>query len=55
VTEATRPGDVAERVPTLLDEPIKVLQRRDSMQTGRGRASPRLLAIQRTGGDSVVV
>jgi CBS domain-containing protein len=57
VTEATRPRAVADRVPTLLDEPIKVLQRRDPVRVAPGTSlAACLLAIQRTGtGDSVVV
>ena len=57
MTEATRSRAVAERVPTLLDEPIKVLQRRDPVRVAPGTSlAACLLAIQRTGtGDSVVV
>jgi CBS domain-containing protein len=57
VSEATASRAVTERVPTLLDEPIKVLQRRDPVRVGPGTTlAACLLAIQRTGtGDSVVV
>jgi CBS domain-containing protein len=57
VTEATRPQAVADRVPTLLDEPIKVLRRRAPVRVAPGTSlAACLLAIQRTGtGDSVIV
>jgi CBS domain-containing protein len=48
---------VGTRVPTLLDEPIKVLQRRDPIRVAPGTSlAACLIAIQRSGtGDSVVV
>lgn len=48
---------VSERVPTLLDEPIKVLHRRDPLRVGPGTSlADCVRAIQRTGtGDSVIV
>jgi len=57
VSEATTSRTVTERVPSLLDEPIKVLQRRDPVRVAPGTSlAACLLAIQRTGtGDSVVV
>jgi len=57
VTEAATSRAVAERVPTLLDEPIKVLQRRDPVRVTPGTSlAACLIAIQGTGtGDSVVV
>ena len=57
MSEATRSRNVSERVPTLLDEPIKVLQRRDPVRVAPGTTLAECLrAIQRTGtGDSVVV
>ncbi|HTC85523.1 MAG TPA: CBS domain-containing protein [Candidatus Acidoferrum sp.] len=57
MSEATRSNAVSERVPTLLDEPIKVLQRRDPVTVAPGTTLAACLqAIQRTGtGDSVVV
>jgi CBS domain-containing protein len=57
VSEATRSRNVSERVPTLLDEPIKVLQRRDPVTVAPGTTLAACLnAIQRTGtGDSVLV
>jgi CBS domain-containing protein len=55
--EATRSLEVGTRVPTLLDEPIKVLQRRDPVRVAPGTTlAACLIAIQRTGtGDSVIV
>lgn len=57
MSEATRSRNVSERVPTLLDEPIKVLQRRDPVTVAPGTTLAACLnAIQRTGtGDSVLV
>ena len=57
VTEAAISRAVAERVPTLLDEPIKVLRRRDPVRVTPGTSlAACLIAIQGTGtGDSVVV
>jgi CBS domain-containing protein len=57
MTETTHSPAVAQRVPTLLDEPIKVLQRRAPVRVTPGTSlNACLLAIQRTGtGDSVVV
>ena len=57
MSDATASRAVAERVPTLLDEPIKVLQRRAPVRVAPGTTlAACLLAIQRTGtGDSVVV
>lgn len=57
MSDATASRAVAERVPTLLDEPIKVLQRRDPIRVAPGTSlAACLLAIQRTGtGDSVIV
>lgn len=57
MSEATTSRAVTERVPTLLDAPIKVLQRRDPVRVAPGTSlAACLLAIQRTGtGDSVVV
>ncbi len=48
---------VGERIPTLLDEPIKVLQRRDPVRVAPGTSLAMcIVAIQGTGtGDSVVV
>jgi CBS domain-containing protein len=57
VSDSRPTRTVADRVPTLLDEPIKVLQRRDPLRVGPGTSlADCLRAIQRTGtGDSVVV
>ena len=57
MSDATASRAVAERVPTLLDEPIKVLQRRAPVRVAPGTTlAACLLAIQRTGtGDSVIV
>ncbi|MBF6605033.1 MAG: CBS domain-containing protein [Chloroflexi bacterium] len=57
MSDVTRVRPVAERVPTLLDEPIKVLRRRDPVRVAPGTSlATCLLAIQGTGtGDSVVV
>ena len=57
VQETTRTQAVADRMPTLLDEPIKAIKGRDPVcvQPGTSLADC-LLAIQKTGtGDSVVV
>ena len=55
--DRSHPRAVAERVPTLLDAGIKVLQRRDPVTVRPGTSlAACLLAIQRTGtGDSVLV
>ena len=55
--ETTPTQAVADRMPTLLDEPIKVLQGRDPVSVRPGTSlADCLLAIQTTGtGDSVVV
>jgi CBS domain-containing protein len=57
VHETSRTRAVEDRMPTLLDEPIKVLQLRDPVCVLPGTSlSDCLLAIQRTGtGDSVIV
>src|SRR5579859_1894006 len=57
VSDVTRTRPVSERVPTLLDEPIKVLRRRDPLRVAPGTSLAGCLeVIQGTGtGDSVVV
>jgi CBS domain-containing protein len=57
VQDTTPTKTVADRMPTLLDEPIKVLQGRDPVRVRPGTSlADCLLAIQKTGtGDSVVV
>jgi len=57
VSDVTRTRPVSERVPTLLDEPIKVLRRRDPLRVAPGTSLAGCVeAIQGTGtGDSVVV
>ena len=57
VQETTRTQAVADRMPTLLDEPIKAIKGRDPVRVLPGTTlADCLLAIQRTGtGDSVMV
>jgi CBS domain-containing protein len=57
VHETTRTRAVADRIPTLLDEPIKAIKGRDPVCVLPGTSlADCLLAIQKTGtGDSVVV